>query len=132
VSKTLPEETERATVFPRNPRPKKRYQRESTVEDYLREQVERQSGLCEKHVSPGQRGVPDRLVTWYWGEMDFVETKSPGKGAEDHQTRDHKRRAARRVPVYLIDTRDKVDEYIRARVVGRRAPEHLFSVPLPT
>jgi hypothetical protein len=76
--------------------------------------------------------VPDDLVTWPWGEMDLVETKSPdGDGAEPHQVRDHKRRAARRVPVYLIDTKDKVDDYVVARVIGRYHPEHLFSVPLP-
>lgn len=111
--------------------------REKKVETYLVEQVEAAGGLCEKHVSPGRRGVPDRLATWPvalgWnydrGFVDLVETKRPGGEARDEQVRDHKRRAARGVPVYLIDTKAKVDEYVRHRIEGRPAP-HLYSVPL--
>lgn len=96
---------------------------ESSVEKYLREQVEDAGGMCEKHTAPGRRDVPDRLVSWprigKRGEMDVVETKQPGKKPRDGQLRDHKRRAALGIPTYLIDTKDKVDRYVRMRRDGQ-------------
>ena len=102
--------------------------RETPIEDYLREQVTLAGGLCEKHVSPGRRGAPDDLVTWPW-TMDLVECKAPDVGAAPSQIRDHKRRAALGVPVYLLDTKHKIDLYVVERRRGARAA-YLFSVPL--
>lgn len=104
--------------------------RESTVEGHLVEQCELHGALCEKHVAPGRRGVPDRLVTLKWGMMDLVETKAPDKKARTEQVRDHEARAERGVPVYLIDTKHKVDIYVRWRVINGAHYPALFSVPL--
>lgn len=110
--------------------------REQKVEDYLTEQVEAAGGLCEKHVSPGRRGPPDRLVTWrpavgmLEGDMDLVETKAPGGKPRKEQLRDHQRRALRRVPVYLIDTKAKVDEYVTWRTRYGFSPTHLHSIEI--
>lgn len=87
--------------------------RETKVETYLTEQVEERGGLCEKHVSPGLNGVPDRLITWPSGRMELVETKAPGEQPRGNQYRDHQRRAKRHVTVYVLDTVEKVDEYIK-------------------
>ena len=103
--------------------------RETPIEDYLREQVAAHGGMVEKHVSPGRRGVPDDLVTWPRGRMDLVECKAPGELPTDEQYRDHKRRAALRVPVYLLDTKARIDLYVRVRSAGYTAAE-LWSVPL--
>jgi hypothetical protein len=89
--------------------------KESTVEKYLVEQVTAYGGLCEKFVSPGRRDVPDRLVTWLHGCMDFIELKAPGKKPRAGQLRDHRDRAARGVRVLVIDDRKGVDDYIRSR-----------------
>lgn len=106
--------------------------KEDKVEEHLRKLVEEAGGICEKHTSPGRIGVPDRLVTWPWGEMDLVETKAPGKGARTTQITDHKERAKRGVPVYLLDTKRKVDEYVWTRCcMGHPLAKGLFSVPLP-
>lgn len=86
--------------------------KESAIETYLCEQVEARGGLCEKHVSPGLVGVPDRLITWPRGVMHLAETKAPGKKPRPSQVRDHQRRAKRGVTVYVLDTRPKVDTYI--------------------
>lgn len=93
---------------------------EVVVENYLVDRIEALGYLCEKHVSPGRRGPPDRLVTWPCG-LDLVETKAPGKKPRIDQQRDHKRRAkigGANTRVYLIDTKKKVDQYIEWRRDG--------------
>ncbi len=102
--------------------------KEAKVENHLRKALAEVGALCEKHVAPGRRGVPDDLVTWPWGEMDLVETKCPGGKCKPWQTRDHEARAARGVPVYLLDTIGKVEVYIAARL-ARVTPRRYFSVP---
>lgn len=105
--------------------------KEQTVEDYLVKQVEARGGFCPKTVWLGRRGCPDREVTWPWGEIDKVETKRPVGGRyEPGQERAHKEYAKRGVPVYLLNTKEKVDRYVRNRMM-RIKPQDLFSVPLP-
>lgn len=87
--------------------------RESCIERYLVKRVEADGGLCEKFVSPGRVGVPDRLITWPGGEMHLVECKAPGKVPRASQIRDHARRKRLGVEVYLLDTKEKVDHYCR-------------------
>jgi hypothetical protein len=103
--------------------------RESIIESYLVQEVERRGGICEKHVSPGRRSVPDRLVTWR-GVMDLVETKAPGEKARKDQERDHERRADLGILVWLLDTHAKVDAYIQSRHhVWPHAPKPVLSKP---
>lgn len=52
---------------------------EKQVEAYLREQVRKIGGKAYKFVSPGNTGVPDRLVCLPGGRAVFVELKAPGK-----------------------------------------------------
>lgn len=63
--------------------------------------------------------------------MDLVETKSPVGRLSKLQTEDHKERAKRGVPVYILNTKEKVDRYVAERR-QRGAPAWLFSVPLRT
>lgn len=53
--------------------------REKDTEEYLRDQVKAIGGKAYKFVSPGNNGVPDRLITLPGGLVVFVETKAPGK-----------------------------------------------------
>lgn len=48
---------------------------EGQVEDYLVEQAEARGYICYKWVSPGRRGVPDRILIGH-GRVIFVELKS--------------------------------------------------------
>lgn len=48
--------------------------RESAIEKRLRKQVNKYGGTCYKWVSPGHRGVPDRIVI-FPGAVFFVELK---------------------------------------------------------
>lgn len=52
--------------------------RESQIEGTLVRRVNELGGLALKFVSPGRRGVPDRLVILPGGRVAFVEVKAPG------------------------------------------------------
>ena len=94
--------------------------RETTIEKYFREQIEERGGLCEKHVSPGRKGVPDRLVTIpYTGgpgpaHMELVELKAPRKKGklDPSQERDHARREKVGIKVPVIWMKEQVDRYV--------------------
>lgn len=89
--------------------------KESTIETYLRERVELADGLCEKFTST-RRGVPDRLIT-HCGQMYLVELKRPGGKPRAEQARDHLRRALRGVRVYVIDSEEAVDAFMRQLIL---------------
>ena len=53
---------------------------EKQLEEKLVRAVKNRGGKAFKFVSPGQDGVPDRLVILPGGKIGFVEVKKPGKG----------------------------------------------------
>ena len=61
--------------------------RESDIEAFLRKRVEQEGGKCWKWVSPGRRGVPDRIVLLPYGRICFVELKAPGEKEKPDQVR---------------------------------------------
>ncbi len=52
---------------------------EKNIEKYLVERVKQKGGRAYKWVSPGNDGVPDRIVCLPGGKVCFVELKAPGK-----------------------------------------------------
>lgn len=52
--------------------------REKEVEQYLVKKVKEIGGKAFKFVSPGNAGVPDRMVCLPGGRIFFVELKAPG------------------------------------------------------
>ena len=52
--------------------------KESTVEWNIRRQVEALGGVAWKWVSPGRRGVPDRICILPGTHIIFVEHERPG------------------------------------------------------
>lgn len=50
--------------------------RESTIEARLVREVKKRGGLCYKFTSPGNPGVPDRIVILPGGTTIFVELKT--------------------------------------------------------
>ena len=52
---------------------------EARIEKRLRDDVARIGGKAYKFVSPGEGGVPDRVILLPGGKMLFVETKAPGE-----------------------------------------------------
>lgn len=53
--------------------------RERDLEEKFRKEVKKAGGRAYKFVSPGNSGVPDRLVVLPEGKVGFVELKAPGK-----------------------------------------------------
>lgn len=53
--------------------------REREIEKQFREAVKQAGGTAYKFVSPGNDGVPDRLVVMPGNRIGFVEVKAPGK-----------------------------------------------------
>lgn len=49
---------------------------ESEIEKMLVRGVKQQGGIAYKFVSPGNSGVPDRIVLSKYGEVVFVELKT--------------------------------------------------------
>lgn len=88
--------------------------KESIIEGYLTLRVQEFGGLCEKHVSPGLRGVPDRLVTWRDGRMFLVELKATNGKLAPWQKRDHARRLERGVRVWTLHNIEAVEEFVNA------------------
>ena len=50
---------------------------ESAIEGRLRDRVKLLGGRCLKFVSPGQNGVPDRIILLPGGRVVFAELKAP-------------------------------------------------------
>lgn len=76
---------------------------ESAIESKLRRRVKSYKGYCLKWVSPGESGVPDRIVLLPGGRIIFVETKRP-KGGKLSPLQNYWGRALSRLgfPVWVI------------------------------
>lgn len=88
---------------------------EKQVERYLCQCVQRVGGKAYKWVSPGCCGVPDRLVFLPKGVIIPVELKAPGKqdNLSDLQKFEIQRMARMGSRVYVLSSRDEVDEFMQ-------------------
>ncbi len=86
--------------------------RESDIEKYLTKQVKLLGGKAYKWVSPGNNGVPDRIVFLPKGHIIFVELKAPGKMPTELQTHQHRKLNALGHDVFVLDGMAKVDDFI--------------------
>lgn len=91
---------------------------ESKVEGYLRKRVEELGGRCKKWVSPGNNGVPDRIV-FLFGLVFFIETKRPDvkklRATQEVQRRDLEKQGQF---VNIINTKELVDEWLDAQTAA--------------
>lgn len=87
--------------------------REARVEQRLVDGVNAAGGEVRKLKWLGRRGAPDRLVLWIQHGVHFVELKAPGKKPEPHQAREHKRLRDLAQTVFVLDTIEKVNSYLR-------------------
>ncbi len=86
---------------------------ERDVEAYLVKRVKELGGIAYKFTSPGRRSVPDRLVVWPTGEVQFVELKAPGAKPTPLQLREHDKLRALGQVVYVLDSKELVDRWVK-------------------
>lgn len=85
--------------------------REKEVEQYLVKRVKEVGGKAYKWVSPGNDGVPDRIV-FLSGVTALVELKAPGKKPTPLQMAKHRELEKLGQRVFVLDNREKVDGFI--------------------
>ena len=85
---------------------------ERDVERYLIKECERRGWLCWKFVSPGRRGVPDRIVIRP-GAVAFVEVKREGGRVSPLQVRRIEELIRLVIPARVVETKGEIDEMIR-------------------
>lgn len=86
--------------------------RESVIEAYLRDRVKALGGKAYKFVSPGNTGVPDRLVCLPGGRVIFVELKAPGKKPTALQLTQQRKLAELGFLTLNLDSKQKIDAEI--------------------
>lgn len=87
--------------------------REKTIEKYLRDEVRRIGGRAYKFISPGNNGVPDRVICLPAGVVAFVELKAPGKEPKPHQKLQLGFLMELSQNVFVIDSKELVDAFMR-------------------
>ncbi|GGP07310.1 VRR-NUC domain-containing protein [Oceanobacillus neutriphilus] len=92
--------------------------REKDIEEYLRKEVKKAGGKAYKFESPGNDGVPDRIVIFPGNKIFFVELKAPGKKPRPLQLKQMRDLRSLSCEVLVIDSKHLVDEFI-ARNCGQ-------------
>jgi len=88
--------------------------RERDIEQYLRNRAIAAGGRAFKWVSPGNNGVPDRIVMLPGGRIAFVELKAPGKKPTAIQINQQRVIEALGFPTFTIDNKEDIDKLINA------------------
>ena len=84
---------------------------EKDIEQYLVKRLKENGGKAYKWVSPGNDGVPDRIVI-FPRTIIFVELKAPRKKPTLLQLAWHKELAKLGYEVQVIDSKEGVDRLI--------------------
>lgn len=87
--------------------------REREIEKWLRLQIERLGGRALKFTSPGNDGVPDRIVFLPGGRIYLVELKAQKGRLSPLQVWQQKSLRALGVDVRTITGRAEAEEFIR-------------------
>lgn len=94
---------------------------EKDIEKYFVRRVRDAGGKAYKFVSPGNNGVPDRMVCLPGGRVVFVELKAPGKVPRPMQI--HQIGILREFGfrVEIVDSKESADEFILSLQEGDTA-----------
>ena len=87
--------------------------RETEIEEQFKKKVREYGGRAYKFVSPGNAGVPDRLVVLPGGKIGFVELKAPGKTSRKDQQFQQRILEDLGCYVAVVDNTDIIDQVIR-------------------
>ena len=87
--------------------------KEKDIEKYLRDEIKKVGGIAYKFVSPGNSGVPDRLVLLPRRCSFFVELKAPGKKTRAVQDRQIRKIRNLDFTVLIIDSKKQIDDLVK-------------------
>lgn len=73
--------------------------------------IKKIGGLTYKFVSPGNAGVPDRIVI-YKGDVVFVELKRPGEEPRPLQKAVFDQMSANGAYIYIIDSEEDIKVFV--------------------
>ncbi len=91
----------------------KKEELERDLEQWFRKQVVNLGGRSYKFVSPGNSGVPDRIVIWPGGKVDFVELKTTTGHLGPVQNAQIRRLKALGARVFVVYGRHEADTYLQ-------------------
>lgn len=86
---------------------------EKNIEKFLVREVKKLGGLCYKWVSPGNAGVPDRIVLLPDRPALFVELKTEKGEPSKLQKVQIKKLRNLNAPVYILYGLEEVKEFIK-------------------
>jgi len=87
---------------------------ESVIEMALTKQVKEMGGKALKFISPGNTGMPDRLVLLPKGKVGFVEVKAPCKLPSPLQLARHEMLKNLGFQVHVLDDSKQIEEILNA------------------
>ena len=85
---------------------------EREIEQRLIREVRKAGGIAPKFTSPGNAGMPDRLIILPGGKVSFVELKRPGQKPRPLQQRQIARLTQLGCTVHVIDHPNQIKELI--------------------
>lgn len=85
---------------------------EKDLERRLVQEIKRIGGWALKFTSPGQAGVPDRLVLMP-GKIYFVEMKAPGKKLRPLQRTVIRRMRGLNQKVFTVDSEEELQKLVQ-------------------
>ena len=88
-------------------------QREADIEAKLRDEMTRRDCLCYKFVSPGNDGVPDRIIITPDGEAIFIELKTERGRLSARQKAQIRRLRDHCMTVFVLYGAEDVDSFIK-------------------
>ncbi|MCM1190530.1 MAG: VRR-NUC domain-containing protein [bacterium] len=89
-------------------------ERERDVERWLRRQIENRGGMFLKFTSPGNAGVPDRIIILPGGKIHFAELKTERGRLSAVQKWQVRRLRDHDAVVVLISGRAAAENYLAA------------------
>ncbi len=88
-------------------------QSEKSIEKYLQRAMRARGGVATKFPALYLAGMPDRFCLMPFAKLYFVELKSEGKKPSPIQLKMHDFLAGLGFPVYVLDTRQQVVEFLK-------------------
>lgn len=82
---------------------------EKAIEQRLVQSVKKMGGQCWKFVSPGNVGVPDRILLFQGGKVAFVEVKAKGKKPRPNQLVVHRLLIGLGFKVFVLDDVNQIE-----------------------